>query len=1202
MLKRIFTTFRGSRKRASYTVARKGVGGWRRGVRHERLEDRCMLATLTVNLDTDTVPTNDGNLSLREAIAYVSGTAIPFSLDLASGRIQGQLGQNDTIQFDSNLINDTITITGGTLVVKRRVSIIGLGGTLTIAGFNSPAAAFDFDMDSVAPQGASSVSGLEITGFGSAIRVSNMRAGDSLTVAGNELRNNTNGVEIIDTTFSSVTINGNNQIHNNQYGIQVNGPAGAADPFGVSVNIGGNNAIYNNALSGIYAHGVGTSSTEPRLTITNNFIYGNGVGSTSDGGIRIQSSQIPLTISNNGIGRYAAVSGGGSANRHGIIIADNDTNAPSTISSNVLSGNQLAGIFLAASNMPNLEIVSNAIGTNALGGVADVLPNSRGIEVVQGSVFEFIRSNTIAVNTNSGISFHTGVNGGVVQLNTITGNGGDGISVGDLVNDLLIEANVFTFNGGAGVFVEDSAGVANAIISNSFSGNGGQPVDLEDPLHPGPGFTPNDQDDSDNGPNRLINYPQILNSARLANGSWRVNFAIDVDQPGEYLIQFSEYDPSFATIVPLQDPSTLEFASSIVEVASVGEGFDFVGHADIEQRFVSSALGALDPGNALTANLTGYNGANAGNTSEFAPAIVLDAAPPRVTDVRLDSTLWASVPLVYSYASIVPTGKQLAPIFTQNVNQLQVVFSEDVQLSQLTNANVKLFGSNGTLITLPASPAYNAANHTATWTLGFVLPADKYRLEISTAVTDLAGKPLDGEWMNITNGTPDNFADDPTGRTFTSGDGNPGSTNNRFEFWFSLLPGDRNQDGIVDNSDLSAAGDVNGDGLSNSADTSIVQSIITTNTTISLPLRDRLVAYANRGDYNDNEIVDQSDYALWKASFGDVGNLPADGSGNGVVDAADYSPWRDNLGKYSAWYTGPIPPSGGGGFGGVPVFDPDNIPRVANVTISGSGSTHAPFSFNGPDDNTDFDGSGIQLRTVPVGGADTISITFTEDVNITADTLKLTGMRTGNRPTLADFHYDLGTMTASWRFTGWTFGDQYLISLSDAVTDVEGNSLDGEWTNPIQLSTVNAAVSEFPSGNGYAGGDFNFVATLLPGDANLDLIVDISDFLIWNSNASYVAGKLFTQGDFNGDGMVTSSDLPLWQANYGRNLTGPLTLLADLNGDWQVDDDDLDILAANIGIANPTQAQGNLDGDTDIDIHDLDLMFAQYGLELAVVS
>ncbi len=69
MLKRIFTTFRGSRKRDSYKAARKSVAGWRRCLQHEQLENRCMLATLTVNITADTVPTNDGNLSLREAIA-----------------------------------------------------------------------------------------------------------------------------------------------------------------------------------------------------------------------------------------------------------------------------------------------------------------------------------------------------------------------------------------------------------------------------------------------------------------------------------------------------------------------------------------------------------------------------------------------------------------------------------------------------------------------------------------------------------------------------------------------------------------------------------------------------------------------------------------------------------------------------------------------------------------------------------------------------------------------------------------------------------------------------------------------------------------------------------------------------------------------------------------------------------------------------
>ncbi|MEX2091511.1 MAG: dockerin type I domain-containing protein, partial [Pirellulales bacterium] len=396
-------------------------------------------------------------------------------------------------------------------------------------------------------------------------------------------------------------------------------------------------------------------------------------------------------------------------------------------------------------------------------------------------------------------------------------------------------------------------------------------------------------------------------------------------------------------------------------------------------------------------------------------------------------------------------------------------------------------------------------------------------------------------------------------------------------------------------SDVSTTGDVNGDNVSNSADTTIVQSIITAGTNTSLPVRNR------RGDYHDDEVVSQLDYMVWKLTFGDIlanepdGFLEADGNGNGVVGTEDYNPWRDNLDAYSAWFTG-TPPGSGGGSGGIPIVLFGEAPRVANVTISGSNSTHAPYSFDA------HDGSGEQLRTVPVGGADTVSISFTEDVNITADTLRLTGLRTANRPLLAEFSYDIGTMTATWRFTGWALGDQYLISLSDAVTDVEGNPLDGDWTNPIRLSTINAAVSEFPSGDGYVGGDFNFVVTLLPGDANLDLIVNVTDYEImdmwwWGTPAQFV------NGDFNGDGIVLMDDYYLVE-DWNLNLSGPISLLADLNGDWTVDELDADILYNNwsSGLQNPTQANGDLDGDQDIDIHDLDLMFAQYGLALNVVS
>jgi hypothetical protein len=247
-------------------------------------------------------------------------------------------------------------------------------------------------------------------------------------------------------------------------------------------------------------------------------------------------------------------------------------------------------------------------------------------------------------------------------------------------------------------------------------------------------------------------------------------------------------------------------------------------------------------------------------------------------------------------------------------------------------------------------------------------------------------------------------------------------------------------------------------------------------------------------------------------------------------------------------------------------------------------------------------GSGEQLRTVPVGGADTVSITFTEDVNVQSDHLTVVGLRTAIRPTIAEFSYDINTMTATWRLAGVAANDQYLISLSDAVTDIEGNQLDGEWVNPLALSTASSAA--FPSGDGYAGGKFNFVFTIMAGDANRNNLVDGTDYGIVSTNYyGHTLNAQFTQGDFTGDGHVDVPDYNIWTTEYMRynNFTS-LGMLADLNGDFAVNDADLQTLYSNMGMSNPTHANGDVNGDGAINFTDLDLMFAQYGLELAVVS
>jgi hypothetical protein len=345
---------------------------------------------------------------------------------------------------------------------------------------------------------------------------------------------------------------------------------------------------------------------------------------------------------------------------------------------------------------------------------------------------------------------------------------------------------------------------------------------------------------------------------------------------------------------------------------------------------------------------------------------------------------------------------------------------------------------------------------------------------------------------------------DDTGQSFTTKMGN-GVAGGDFKFLFSLLPGDYNQDGIVNGLDTvtAAVQDGDGDNVVENGSTADDTAIASANAGWELPFR------KTQGDYKDDEKIDGDsvslllDYGIWRSTFGSTTDLRADGDKSGVIDTPDYNVWRHLAPSYSAWYQGPH----GAGVA-LDLVDFGSAPRVANVTVSGSTSTHSPYSF------ATHVGSGAQLQTVPVGAADTISITFSEDVNIVASNLYVVGLRTANVPTVVDFSYDIATMTATWRFANLFANDQYAISLSDVVTDIEGNNLDGEWVNPATTTTTNSLVSVFPSGDGSAGGRFNFVFTIMAGDANRNNLVDGTDYGVLSVNyGNYVSNATFSQGD-----------------------------------------------------------------------------------------
>ena len=181
-----------------------------------------------------------------------------------------------------------------------------------------------------------------------------------------------------------------------------------------------------------------------------------------------------------------------------------------------------------------------------------------------------------------------------------------------------------------------------------------------------------------------------------------------------------------------------------------------------------------------------------------------------------------------------------------------------------------------------------------------------------------------------------------------------------------------------------------------------------------------------------------------------------------------------------------------------------------------------------------------QLRPLPGSNLNEIIIEFSENVKVTEGDLVLTGVNALSYGFSA-FSYDAVAHRATWIINQNLSRDKLLVDLdgstANAVVDMTGNRLDGDWVNPT-WSPPSAPVGgdAWPSGDGTAGGDFQFRINVLPGNVNQD-------------------------------GTVSVQDLAILAANYRKNLTGWAN--ADLNGDGVVDVMDLAVLAANYRLGLP---------------------------------
>jgi hypothetical protein len=615
---------------------------------------------------------------------------------------------------------------------------------------------------------------------------------------------------------------------------------------------------------------------------------------------------------------------------------------------------------------------------------------------------------------------------------------------------------------------------------------------------------------------------------------------------------------------------------------------------------------ARDAGDPSYSGTLGFDQRGAAYERVFGGAIDIGAYEYntlRITDVVLEN---ASVS--YSFAKQSWLGdseqggaehRQLRPVFYGGLDRIEVHFSKPVNL-------------DGDPLTLryDQDEVYDAARtHTVdglvvTWTFSSPLPDSKFAINIDVTKvrsSEEGGQSLDGEWDNSpgfnSDGHPtlDDWSDDPK-FYFPSGNGIDGSTDSNrdgvseFRFNFAILAGDYDGTGAIEVDEL-ISGDGNGDGVIDALD-----AIGTVGD--ELPLRE------SDHDYYDDDVVAARDLSLWESAFGTHAGQPGydlrvDFDSDDDVDGTDFLIWQASYASTRSawWYGSPMvnwPAS---------VYAIGVAPQVVNVVVSGSESQHSAFSMSS------VSGSGDQLRPVPVGGADTLSLVFNNEVNIVESDLTIVGLTTGNIPRAVEFVYDILTRTATWRFENLRLtGDLYLLSLSDAVTSSDGIHLDGEWVNPASISTANPAVSDFADGSGDTnpGGVFNFVISLLPGDANLDGIVAAADSAILLNNWG-ITGAAFANGDFNGDGDVdgfqwpNEGDSQLLSQFWATDLRS-LWILADLDSDYDVDGDDIDILVGNLGLTGALWSDGDLDGDGEVTVDDRDIAWAMYGMELDVVS
>ena len=208
-----------------------------------------------------------------------------------------------------------------------------------------------------------------------------------------------------------------------------------------------------------------------------------------------------------------------------------------------------------------------------------------------------------------------------------------------------------------------------------------------------------------------------------------------------------------------------------------------------------------------------------------------------------------------------------------------------------------------------------------------------------------------------------------------------------------------------------------------------------------------------------------------------------------------------------------------------------NAPKVVDIEVAGTSWSSAFVGYLqshglGTNGYTIPQGSSAQSRSLTWTNIDQIILTFDKDVIVKAADLSISGVNSTTYG-FSNFRYDPQKYVATWTLNAAIYKDRLRLDLdangADPVRDLSGNVLDGEWTN--NSSTV--------SGDGTAGGDFQFNFNVLPTDVNNTASITSYDYVYIRqlegqstSSAGYVSTR-----DVDGSGLIDSAD---WQEALNR--------------------------------------------------------------------